>query len=77
VAKKENGDVNPLKETIYPLSKLAITCRAHPMLRDLFPASDEGLFPDETTPIRGTDNPPTATNAPAPAAKATGPLPPA
>jgi len=74
-AKKENGDVSPLKETIYPLSKLAITCRAHPMLRDLFPATDEGLFPDETTPIRATANLPAAAGTPAPAAGGSGPLP--
>lgn len=49
---KGGGEVTPLKETIYPLSRLAISCRAHPMLRDLFPSSDEGLFPDESTPVR-------------------------
>ncbi len=49
---KGGGEVAPLKETIYPLSRLAITCRAHPMLKELFPASDEGLFPDESTPMR-------------------------
>lgn len=83
-AKKEGGDYNPLKETIYPLSKLAITCRAHPMMRDLFPATDEGLFPDESTPIRGTAAlgesvaAPAAPAAPTPAATptgGTGPLP--
>lgn len=77
-AKKDDGDVNPLKETIYPLSKLAITCRAHPMLRDLFPASDEGLFPEESTPIRGTGGLPAGGTGPLRAeptrSAATGPL---
>lgn len=49
---KAGGEVAPLRETIYPLSRLAVTCRAHPMLKELFPASDEGLFPEESTPIR-------------------------
>jgi hypothetical protein len=46
---KAGGEVDPLKETIYPLSRLAISCRSHPMMRDLFPQSDEGLFPDGPT----------------------------
>ena len=49
---KGGGEVAPLKETIYPLSRLAMTCRANPMLKELFPATDEGLFPDESTPVR-------------------------
>lgn len=44
---KAGGDVLPLKETILPLSRLAITCRQNALLRDLFPPTDEGLFPDD------------------------------
>jgi hypothetical protein len=43
---KAGGEVEPLKDTIYPLSRLALTCRSHPLLRDLFPQSDDGLFPE-------------------------------
>lgn len=44
---KAGGEVVPLKDTILPLSRLALTCRQHALLRDLFPPSDEGLFPDD------------------------------
>lgn len=55
---KAGGEVEPLKETIYPLSRLAISCRANPMLKDLFPATDEGLFPEPGSPVPGTPPPP-------------------
>jgi hypothetical protein len=44
---KAGGDVLVLKDTIFPLSRLALTCRQHALLRDLFPPADEGLFPEE------------------------------
>jgi hypothetical protein len=44
---KAGGDVLPLKDIIFPLSRLAVTCRQNVLLRDLFPTSDEGLFPDD------------------------------
>lgn len=69
---KAGGEVAPLKETIYPLSRLAITCRAHPMLKELFPATDEGLFPDESTPVRAQASEATSPGAAAPPSEGAG-----
>ena len=44
---RKGGEVEELKETIFPLSRLAITCRKHAVLKDLFPVSDESLVPEE------------------------------
>ncbi|MEB3197220.1 MAG: hypothetical protein VKP62_08450 [Candidatus Sericytochromatia bacterium] len=46
---RAGGDTAPLQALIPLLSRLAINARQHPLLRDLFPTSDEGLFPEEQT----------------------------
>lgn len=43
---RRGGDTDPLKETIYPLSRLTIACRQHALLKDLFPMGEQELFPD-------------------------------
>lgn len=46
-AARNGGDFEPLKETIYPLGRLALDCQRHALLRDLFPLGEKDLFPQE------------------------------
>lgn len=50
---RKTGEIDALKETIFPLSKLALTLRGHAMLKELFPLGEQDLFPPEKTPSGG------------------------
>lgn len=41
-------DVEPLKQTVYPLGRLAVDCQRHALLRELFPLGEQDLFPAES-----------------------------
>ena len=41
---RKGGEIDELKETVYPLGRLALTFKKHPMLKDLFPLGDDVTF---------------------------------
>lgn len=43
---RAGGEVEPLKATAMPLGQLALACQKHALLKDLFPLSDQALFPE-------------------------------
>jgi hypothetical protein len=47
---RNGGEVEQLKQVIYPLGRLAVDCSKHPMLRDVFPLGETDLFPAEEAP---------------------------
>lgn len=44
---RKGGDIDELKETVYPLGRLSVTFKKHAMLKDLFPLGEDMSFPDE------------------------------
>ncbi|MDB5100247.1 MAG: hypothetical protein JWM80_4668 [Cyanobacteria bacterium RYN_339] len=53
-AARNGGEVEQLKQVIYPLGRLAVDCSKHPMLRDVFPLGEQDLFPTEEAPPPAT-----------------------
>jgi hypothetical protein len=49
-AARNGGEVEQLKEVVYPLGRLAVDCSKHPLLRDVFPLGEQDLFPAEEEP---------------------------
>jgi hypothetical protein len=44
---RRGGEIDELKETVYPLGRLALTFKKHPILKDIFPLGEDMQFPEE------------------------------